>query len=77
MASLADMRPGMRAQVLDVGGEESLAQRLLDMGLIEGASVEFLRAAPLGDPIEIRLDDRYNLSLRRVDAANVSVSITE
>jgi Fe2+ transport system protein FeoA len=39
--------------------------------------VEFLRAAPLGDPIEIRLDDRYNLSLRRVDAANVSVSITE
>lgn len=77
MASLADMRPGMRAQVLDVGGEESLAQRLLDMGLIEGASVEFLREAPLGDPIEIRLDDRYNLSLRRVDAANVSVSITE
>jgi len=77
MASLADMRPGMRAQVLDVGGDESLAQRLLDMGLIEGASVEFLREAPLGDPIEIRLDDRYNLSLRRVDAANVSVSISE
>lgn len=77
MASLADMRPGMRAHVLDVGGDESLAQRLLDMGLIEGAEVEFLRAAPLGDPIEIRLEDRYNISLRRADAANVSVTITE
>lgn len=75
MSTLGDLRPGQRATVLEVGGDDVLAQRLLEMGLTEGARVEFLREAPLGDPIEVRLDGRFNLSLRRADARTVSVTI--
>jgi ferrous iron transport protein A len=42
------------------------------MGLIRGAPVRFVRAAPLGDPIEIRVRG-YHLSLRRQEAEAVIV----
>ena len=42
--------------------------RLMEMGLIEGAEVQVLRRAPLGDPLQVRLGD-YELSLRTRDAA--------
>jgi ferrous iron transport protein A len=54
-------------------GADSLVQRLLEMGLLEGEEVEVIGLAPLGDPIEIRLRD-YRLSLRRAEAARVSVT---
>lgn len=49
------------------------ACRLMEMGLIEGATVEVLRRAPLGDPLQIRLGD-YELSLRKNEAALVDVA---
>ena len=42
------------------------------MGLVEGALVKVLRKAPLGDPIQIEIDD-YRLSLRKAEAAEVEV----
>jgi ferrous iron transport protein A len=44
------------------------------MGLLEGEPVEVLGFAPLGDPMEIRLRD-YRLSLRRAEAACVTVEV--
>jgi len=58
-----------------VAGTDSLVQRLLEMGLIEGAEVEVLGFAPLGGPVEIRLGD-YRLSLRRTEAARIAVVVT-
>jgi ferrous iron transport protein A len=46
--------------------------RLMEMGLLEGATVTLLRRAPLGDPIEVQVGD-YRLSLRRDDARHVRV----
>ena len=46
--------------------------RLLEMGLVRGASVEFIRSAPLGDPIEVRVR-AYNLSLRRAEAESIII----
>jgi ferrous iron transport protein A len=40
------------------------------MGLIRGTQIVFVRAAPLGDPIEIRVRG-YHLSLRRQEAEAV------
>ena len=48
--------------------------RLLEMGLLVGTPVELVRFAPLGDPMEIRLND-YRLSLRRSEAARVQVAV--
>ncbi|MDX2176146.1 MAG: FeoA family protein [Candidatus Sumerlaeia bacterium] len=72
--ALDKLKPGQTATVLEVGGEPVLAQRLMALGLVEGANVEFLRTAPLGDPIEIRVDGAIALSLRAADARAVSVS---
>ncbi len=54
-------------------GSDGLAQRLYEMGFLEGEEVEVIGFAPLGDPMEIRLRD-YRLSLRRTEAARITVS---
>jgi len=71
-APLTVLRPGQRAVISGFVADDAEAQRLMTMGLVEGAEVEFLRAAPTGDPIEIRVMG-YALSLRLSDAAEVLV----
>jgi ferrous iron transport protein A len=73
MPSLDQLRAGDRAVVQAVQGGDSLVQRLLEMGLLEGETVEVVGFAPLGDPMEIRLRD-YRLSLRRREAACITVT---
>jgi len=41
--------------------------------MLEGEPIEVIGFAPLGDPMEIRLRD-YRLSLRRTEAACITVS---
>ena len=50
-----------------------LSCRLMEMGLIEGATVQVLRRAPLGDPMQVRLGD-YELSLRNSEAKLINVA---
>ena len=40
------------------------ARRLMELGLMPGTEVRFVKAAPLGDPIALEVDGRH-LSLRR------------
>ena len=63
---------GCRGSVFAVGGDAELRRRLLEMGFCNGASVEVVRRAPLGDPIEFRLRG-YHLSLREEQAAFVRI----
>jgi len=76
MPSLDQLRVSQRARVEAVAGEDVLVQRLLEMGLLEGEELEVIGFAPLGGPMEIRLRD-YRLSLRRSEAARISVSTIE
>jgi ferrous iron transport protein A len=64
---------GCRGCVVAVGGDEEVRRRLLEMGFCNGASVEVIRRAPLGDPIEFRLRG-YHLSLRDEQAKYVQVA---
>ena len=61
MPSLDQLQRGQRAVVTALHGDDALVQRLLEMGLLEGAAVEVIGFAPLGDPMELRLRD-YRLS---------------
>lgn len=70
--TLADLRVGEEAVVVDVGGDRTVARRLMEMGLLPGTRVVISRVAPLGDPIEIRLRS-YSLSIRRAEARGVRV----
>jgi ferrous iron transport protein A len=74
MPSLDQLQVGQRGRVEAVQGDDSLVQRLLEMGLFEGEEVEVVGFAPLGDPVDLRLRD-YRLSLRRREAARISVSL--
>jgi Fe2+ transport system protein FeoA len=70
--TLAQLKPGENAKVVDVGGEGSLQQRILEMGILPGVDVRLVRVAPLGDPMEFEVIG-YRLSLRKTEAACVTV----
>lgn len=74
MPSLDQLTAGRKARVKAIQGQDSVVQRLLEMGLTEGEEIEVIGFAPLGDPMEIRLRD-YRLSLRRIEAAGVTVEL--
>ena len=73
--TLAQLQPGDRARIVEIQGDDEAADRLMEMGLVEETALEVVRFAPLGDPIEIAVRG-YHLTLRRVEAANITVEKT-
>lgn len=73
---LSTCEPGFRGTVVRVAGHGPLRRRLLEMGVTAGTVVEFVRVAPLGDPLEIKLRG-YHLTMRREEAAHVFVTPLE
>lgn len=69
---LSQLAPGDSGRVHHLEGDPAVRQRLQEMGLVKGSSIRFVRAAPLGDPIEVRVRG-YHLSLRRQEADAVIV----
>ena len=65
---------GCSGCVVSVGGDTDVRRRLLEMGFCNGAAVEVVRRAPLGDPIEFRLRG-YHLSLRDEQARHVRIRV--
>ncbi len=65
---LSALKVGCQGQVISVSGDHDIRRRLLEMGFCNGATVEVVRRAPMGDPIEFKLRG-YHLSLRK-DQAN-------
>ena len=64
---------GGTALIRTVGGEGSLRQHFLDMGMIPGQEVKLTKYAPLGDPMELLING-YTLTLRKADAAKIEIS---
>ena len=71
--TLATLRPGQTGVVEGFSEIDETAQRLMQMGVVEGMEIEVLRYAPAGDPMEVRVMG-YALSLRGKEAANVLIS---
>jgi ferrous iron transport protein A len=74
MTTLDQLQIGQRGRIEAIQGEDAVLQRLLEMGLFEGEEIEVVALAPFGDPIEIQLRD-YRLSLRRSEAARLSIQV--
>ncbi len=70
--TLRDLEIGQSCIVERVGGEGSLRQHFLDMGIIPGARVTLVKYAPMGDPMELRIHS-YELTLRLADAEQIDV----
>ncbi len=70
--TLRELKIGKSAVIESVGGEGSLRQHFLDMGVIPGAEVSVVRFAPMGDPMELRIRG-YELTLRLADAEKIRI----
>lgn len=68
--TLKELSNGQTAKITAVGGEGALRQHFLDMGIIPGAEITFIKLAPMGDPIEFQIHG-YELTLRVDDAAHI------
>lgn len=70
--TLKELSVGDSAIITKVKGEGALRQHFLDMGIIPGTKVTFIKLAPMGDPMELMVRG-YELTLRVDDADNIEV----
>lgn len=66
------LSPGAHGIVRGIDGDAPSVRRLMDLGLVPGTRVRVVRAAPLGDPLELVVRGTH-LSLRRSEAGRVHV----
>jgi ferrous iron transport protein A len=72
MTTLDTLEKDDRATIVDVTGDDGIATRLMEMGLIDGEEIHLVGFAPLGDPIEFEVRG-YRISLRATEARRVVV----
>jgi ferrous iron transport protein A len=70
--TLDQLGNGQMATIRKIAGQGAVRRRLMDMGLIKGVSIEMVKAAPMGDPVEY-LVRGYHLSLRKSEAELVEI----
>lgn len=71
--TLTELPIGQNAQVTSIDDKNAITKRLMELGVVPGASIEVVKTAPFGDPIEIRVRG-YSLAMRRNEADAVTVS---
>jgi ferrous iron transport protein A len=69
---ICDLKPGQKALIHKIIGDEKLKNRLNALGCIEGTEIELKSSAPLGDPLVINLRG-FNLAIRKNDAKNIFI----
>jgi len=74
--TLTNLPIGEKAKVLSVNGDNQITKRLMEMGVVPGASVRVIKSAPFGDPLEIRVRG-YHLAMRKTEASRIEVQSLE
>lgn len=74
--NLCELKSGATAKIISVGGEGSLRQHFLDMGVVPGANIRLIKYAPMGDPMELLIHG-YELTLRLADAKKIEIEMIE
>jgi ferrous iron transport protein A len=69
---LTSVALGTKATVEEIKLPPQSRPRLMEMGLLVGTTIELVRFAPLGDPVEIKVRG-YNLTLRKHEAEQILV----
>ena len=68
------MTPGQKGKIIGFTDDSPLARRLVELGVVPGRLVTYLRNAPFRDPLEIRVGSCC-LSLRHSEAELVTVEL--
>jgi ferrous iron transport protein A len=72
--NLSDLKVGQQGTITHILGDDTLALRLMEMGLIEGEVVRLLGSAPMGEPLEFAYRSS-RLSLRKQEAVRVEIEL--
>ncbi len=73
MTTLDKLSAGFSAIIVKAGNKGTpLRRHLLGMGFTPGTEITLIKAAPLGDPLEIEIRG-YELTLRRKDAEGIEI----
>ena len=70
--SLDDLQKGESAIIVEILGDDVVASRLMEMGLIEDEPIAMVGRAPMGDPTEYAVRG-YRISLRKSESVRVLV----
>ena len=72
--TLDQLSPGDTAHVVSLDPRHPLRRRLLELGFVRGAPVTVVRRAPMGDPLELRVNGT-DLALRLADIRGIRVRL--
>lgn len=72
MRSLEDLLPGEEGTVKSLESTGALRRRMIDMGITVGAKVKIVKYAPMGDPVQISVNN-YNLIVRKDEAKRIKI----
>ena len=72
MTTVNDLKPGETGIVKRHKVKGSLGKHLREMGLVNGTPIKFERVAPLGYPVEIRIQG-FSLALRKEEAESIEL----
>ena len=71
--TLASLQRGQKGVIRAIDTSDPMVQRLMVLGLVEGAEVEFSSAAIGGDPLEFRLFGS-SISFRKEQARQFTIA---
>ena len=71
--TLSDLKPGDLVRIASIETQDAAVQRLMVLGLVEGAELRFLRGSLGGDPLEFRIHGVV-ISLRRELARHFQIT---
>lgn len=72
MTTVNDLKPGETGIVKRHKVKGSLGKHLREMGLVNGTLIKLERVAPLGYPVEIRIQG-FSLALRKEEAESIEL----
>ena len=70
--TLNELVQGESAIIVEILGDDIVASRLMEMGLIEDEPISMIGKAPMGDPTEFAVRG-YRISLRKNESTRVVV----
>ena len=76
MTFLDKMQPGQSGKVIGFTDDNRVSRRLLELGVIPGRDIQYIRNAPLRDPMEIQVG-HCCLSLRHAEASLITIELDE
>lgn len=73
--TLDSLETGRPARISHVDARDAVTLRLMEMGLVPGASIAVRKRAPFGGPMELVVGD-YLLSIRAAEARAFTIEVS-